>query len=104
MQTDKASRSQQLGRACKRGDRIGQVHQHEPPDDSAESALQAIKVAAHFRCSGTHLGECRGHPPSGRRFGDVDEIYIFRVSNGKLAAATGVEDNLARMRQLGLWQ
>jgi predicted ester cyclase len=60
------------------------------------------KVAAHFRCSGTHLGEWMGHPPTGRRFQDVDEIYIFWVSGGKLAGAFGVEDNLARMRQLGL--
>jgi predicted ester cyclase len=35
------------------------------------------KAAAHFRCSGTHLGEWMGHPPTGRRFRDVDEIYIF---------------------------
>jgi predicted ester cyclase len=47
------------------------------------------KVAAHFRCSGTHLGEWMGHPPTGRRFQDVDEIYIFRVADGKLAAAFG---------------
>jgi predicted ester cyclase len=60
------------------------------------------KVAAHFRCSGTHLGEWMGHPPTGRRFQDVDEIYIFRVSGGKLADAFGVEDNVRRMRQLGL--
>jgi predicted ester cyclase len=60
------------------------------------------KVAAHFRCSGTHLGEWMGHPPTGRRFRDVDEIYVFRVHDGKLAGAFGVEDNLARMRQLGL--
>ena len=59
-------------------------------------------VAAHFRCSGTHLGEWMGHPPTGRRFHDVDEIYIFRVSGGKLAGASGVEDNVRRMRQLGL--
>jgi predicted ester cyclase len=60
------------------------------------------KVAAHFRCSGTHLGEWMGHPPTGRRFHNVDEIYIFRVSGGKLAGAFGVEDNMRRMRQLGL--
>jgi predicted ester cyclase len=60
------------------------------------------KVAAHFRCSGTQLGEWMGRPPSGQRFQDVDEIYIFRVSNGKLIAATVVEDNMSRMRQLGL--
>ena len=43
-----------------------------------------------------------GAPPTGRRFHDVDEIYIFRVRGGKLAAAFGVEDNMERMRQLGL--
>jgi predicted ester cyclase len=60
------------------------------------------KVAAHLRCSGTHRGEWLGHPPTGRGFHDIDEIYIFRVSGGKLAGAFGVEDNLTRMRQLGL--
>lgn len=42
-----------------------------------------------------------GHPPTGRRFHNVDEIYIFRVSHRKLADAFGVEDSVARMRQLG---
>jgi predicted ester cyclase len=60
------------------------------------------KVAAHFRRSGTHLGEWMGRPPTGRRFADVDEIYIFRVSGGKLSGAFGVEDNVERIRQLGL--
>lgn len=32
-----------------------------------------------------------------------DEVYIFALDGGKLATATGiVEDNLTRMRQLGL--
>jgi len=75
------------------------------PDFSMEIidlVAEEEKVAAHFRCSGTPLGEWMGRPPSGRRFQDVDEIYIFRVRNGKLTDATGVEDNLSRMRQLGL--
>jgi predicted ester cyclase len=59
------------------------------------------KVAAHFRCSGTHRGDWMGHPPTGRSFRDIDEIYIFRVSGGKLAGWFVVEDNVARMRQLG---
>jgi predicted ester cyclase len=67
-----------------------------------ELVAEEEKVAAHFRCSGTHLGEWMGRPPSGRRFQDVNEIYIFRVRNGKLTDATGIEDNLSRMRQLGL--
>jgi len=61
------------------------------------------RVVAHFRCSGTHEGTWLGHPPTGRRFEDVDEIYIFRVDDGKLVAATAVEDNLTRLRQLGLF-
>jgi predicted ester cyclase len=60
------------------------------------------KVAAHFRCSGTHLGEWLGHPPTGRRFTNVDEIYIFQMRDGKLAGAFGIEDNPTRLRQLGL--
>ncbi|HEX5304402.1 MAG TPA: ester cyclase [Streptosporangiaceae bacterium] len=68
----------------------------------ADLVADGQKVAAHFRCSGTHLGEWRGHPPTGRRCHDVNEIYIFRVSDGKLAGAFEVEDNLTRMRQLGL--
>jgi len=67
----------------------------------ADLVADGEKVAAHFRCSGTHLGEWMGHPPTGRRFQDIDEIYIFRVSGGKLAGAFGVEDNVARIRQLG---
>lgn len=60
------------------------------------------RVVAHFKCSGTHAGDWLGVPPTGRRFESVDEIYIFDVRNGKLASATAVEDNLTRMRQLGL--
>src|SRR5713226_5098761 len=59
-------------------------------------------VVAHFRCSGTHLGEWLGVPATGRRFENVDEIYIFEVESGKLVAARGVEDNLERLKQLGV--
>ena len=37
-----------------------------------------------------------------RDLGVLDEIYIFRIENGRLTGATAiVEDNLTRMRQLG---
>lgn len=59
-------------------------------------------VVAHFHCSGTHQGEWHGRSATDRRFEDVDEIYIFRVRNGRLAGAPAVvEDNLTRMKQLG---
>jgi predicted ester cyclase len=61
------------------------------------------KVVGYFKCSGTHQGEWRGHAPTGRRFESIDEIYVLRVEDGKLASALAiVEDNLTRLRQLGL--
>jgi hypothetical protein len=64
---------------------------------------EADKVVGYFKCSGTHEGEWRGIPATGRRFEDIDEIYIFKVEQGKLDSALAVvEANLARMRQLGL--
>lgn len=67
-----------------------------------ELIAEGDAVVAHFRCSGTHDGEWLGVPATGRRFEGVDEIYIFHVQDGKLASAVGVEDNLTRMRQLGI--
>ena|SRR5918994_6243197 len=66
-----------------------------------ELIAECDKVVAHFRCSGTHEGEWRGTAPTGRRFEDVDEVYIFTVRGGRIVEAWGIEDTLARMRQLG---
>ena len=66
-----------------------------------ELIAEGDTVVAHFRCSGTHRGEWLGVPATGRRFENVDEIYIFRVRDGKLTAFVAVEDNLDRLRQLG---
>ena len=61
------------------------------------------KVVGHFRCSGTHRGEWRGRAPTGRRFEGVDEMYIFGVEDGRLSSVLAVvEDDLTRMRQLGI--
>ncbi len=60
------------------------------------------KVVGRFLCSGTHRGEWDGKPPTGRRFTNVDEVYIFRISNGRIHEAWGLEDTLSRMRQLEL--
>lgn len=67
-----------------------------------ELIAEGDTVVGHFRCSGTHRGEWLGVPATGRRFERVDEVYLFRVRDGKLVAATGVEDNLTRLRQLGI--
>ena len=61
------------------------------------------KVVGHFKCSGTQRGEWRGRAPTGRRFEDVDEVYIFRLESGKLAGVLlALEDNASRSQQLGL--
>jgi predicted ester cyclase len=71
--------------------------------DVVDVIAEDDKVVGYFKCSGTHEGEWRGHAPTGRRFEAIDEIYVFRVEAGKLAGVIGVvEDNLTRLRQLGL--
>src|SRR5215211_8025568 len=40
-------------------------------------------------------------PPTGRRM-EVDEVYFLRVEIGKFVEFWGLEDNLTRVRHLGL--
>jgi predicted ester cyclase len=59
-------------------------------------------VVGRFVCSATHRGEWRGHPPTGRRFEDVDEVYFFTFQGDRISAVWGREDTLDRFRQLRL--
>lgn len=59
-------------------------------------------VVGRFTCSGTHLGEWLGHPPTGRRFEAVDEVYFYLVRDGRIVASWGIEDTLGRLEQLEL--
>ena len=59
-------------------------------------------VVGRFRCSATHLGTWQGVPATGRRFERVDEVYFFTVTDGRISAAWGLEDNESRKRQLDL--
>ena len=59
-------------------------------------------VVGRFSCSGTHSGTWLGHPPTGRRFTDVAEVYIFRIADGRIVSAWGLEDTRSRLHQLGL--
>jgi ketosteroid isomerase-like protein len=60
------------------------------------------KVVGRFTCSATHLGEWLGYAPTGRRFEAVDEVTIYRLRDGRIVESWGLEDNLSRLRQLGL--
>lgn len=67
-----------------------------------ELVAEGERVMGRFHCSATHSGEWRGHAPTGRRFENVDEVYFFRVEDGRIAEGWGLEDTLDRFRQLGL--
>jgi predicted ester cyclase len=67
-----------------------------------ELVVEGERVVGRFRCSATHLGEWDGHPPTGRRFERVDEVYFFTIRHGRVAAAWGLEDTGSRRRQLGI--
>jgi predicted ester cyclase len=60
------------------------------------------RVVGRFACSATHLGDWLGHPPTRRRFEKVPEVYIFRLREGRITHAWGLEDTLGRLEQLGL--
>ncbi len=60
------------------------------------------QVVGRFLCSGTHTGRWRDHPPIGRRFERVDEVYFFTFDGDRIAGAWGIEDTLSRLQQLGL--
>jgi predicted ester cyclase len=70
-------------------------------EEIGDVVAEGDKVVGCFKCSGTHRGEMMGIPPTGRRQ-EVDEVYFLRVEDGKFVEFWGLEDNLTRMRQLGL--
>ena len=67
-----------------------------------ELIAEGDRVVGRFTCSGTHTGTWRGHAPTGRRFTDVPEVYIFRITDGRISHAWGLEDTWRRLSELGL--
>jgi steroid delta-isomerase-like uncharacterized protein len=57
-------------------------------------------VASRFRGEGTHTGDFRGVPASGRRF-RYTGILIHRFEGGRIAEFWGQSDVLGLMQQLG---
>jgi steroid delta-isomerase-like uncharacterized protein len=58
------------------------------------------KVVSRNVVTGTHRGEYLGIPPTGKSV-MYEEIFIFRLRNGRIAETWGVVDVLSQMRQLG---
>jgi predicted ester cyclase len=69
-------------------------------EEIVDMVAEGDKVAVRFRCSGTLQGEFMGVKPNGRRQ-EVDEVFFLRVQDGRFVEYWGLEDNLARLRQLG---
>ena len=69
--------------------------------DVEDAVADGEKVAVRGTCSGTHVGELLGIPPTGKRFA-AQQVHWFRVADGKLAEHWAVRDDLGMMRQLGV--
>jgi predicted ester cyclase len=69
-------------------------------EEIVDMVAEGDKVAVRFRCSGTLQGEFMGVKPNGRRQ-EVDEVFFLRVRDGRFVEYWGLEDNLARLQQLG---
>jgi steroid delta-isomerase-like uncharacterized protein len=59
------------------------------------------KVVARNTVTGTHQGEYRGLPPTGKSI-TYDEIFIVRFAGGRIAEMWGVVDVFSQMKQLGV--
>lgn len=59
------------------------------------------KIVVRNTVTGTHQGEYRGVPPTGRSV-SYQEIFIVRFAGGRIAEIWGVVDVLSQMRQLGM--
>jgi steroid delta-isomerase-like uncharacterized protein len=59
------------------------------------------KVVYRNTVTGTHQGEYRGLPATGRSV-RYDEIFIVRFAGGRIAEIWGVVDVFGQLRQLGL--
>lgn len=70
--------------------------------DVVDLIAEDDKLVGRFTCSATHRGTWRGHAATGRRFERIDEVYIYRLREGRIVHAWGLEDTLKRMTQLGL--
>jgi len=62
--------------------------------------VQGDKVVYRNIVTGTHRGEYRGLPATGRPV-TYDEIFIVRFDDGRIAEIWGVVDVFAQLKQLG---
>ena len=67
-----------------------------------DQLAEGDKVASRYRGEGTHLGDWRGVPATGRRF-SYTGILIHRFEGNRIAEFWGQADTLGLLQQLGAW-
>jgi predicted ester cyclase len=67
--------------------------------ETVELVGEHAVVVARFRCSGTHQGWWQGLPPQGKPM-RVEEVYFFRIHDGRITDLWALEDTWTRMQQL----
>ncbi|MEV5175394.1 ester cyclase [Streptomyces flaveolus] len=66
-----------------------------------DEIAEGDKVVFRNTVTGTHQGEYRGLPPTGKPV-RYNEIFIVRFADDRVAEIWGVVDVLTQMRQLGM--
>ena len=59
------------------------------------------KVVGRTTVTGTHRGEFMGVAPTGNRV-TYNEVFIFRIADGRVVETWGVVDVYAQMKQIGV--
>jgi steroid delta-isomerase-like uncharacterized protein len=67
---------------------------------SEDVLVDKDKVIVRWTCRGTHKGEFRRIPPTGKQV-TFTGITIYRVANGKIVERWSVEDGISLLQQLG---
>ena len=67
-----------------------------------ELVAEADTVVGRVKCSATHLGDWRGHAPTGRRLVGGAAGFFLTIDGDRIASVWGLEDTLDRFGQLGL--
>jgi predicted ester cyclase len=62
-----------------------------------ELVAEGETVVGRCSCAGTHTNTWLGHRATWRRFTNVAELYFFRVVNGRVTRAWGLEDTADRL-------
>ncbi len=58
------------------------------------------KVAVRLNVTGTHKGEFRGIPPSGRKL-SLDEMAFLTIIDGRITEGWITSDTMSFMQQIG---